>query len=126
MTQRNYFNGAWIGCDATTGLGLPNWEDLARAYQIPYARLEVGPGVDGGDLGALLDASGVRALLEADGPALIEVPIDPEQTYYPKISSAVQPDGSMKSNPLHRMSPLLPAEVEERVLIHLKAAVPQA
>ena len=116
MTQRNYFNGAWIGCDAQTGLGLPNWEALARAYQIPYARLDAQAGVD---------APSVRSLLEKNGPALIEVPIDPEQTYYPKISSAVQPDGSMKSNPLHRMSPDLPVEVEDRVLIHLKAAVPQ-
>lgn len=116
MTQRNYFKGAWVGCDAQTGLGLPNWEDLARAYGIPYARLDAEAGVD---------ADGVRALLDADGPALIEVPIDPDQTYYPKISSAVQPDGSMKSNPLHRMSPDLPAEVEERVLIHLKAPVAQ-
>jgi acetolactate synthase-1/2/3 large subunit len=116
MTQRNYFKGAWIGCDAQTGLGLPNWEDLARAYRIPYARLEAESG---------LDAPSVRSLLEADGPALIEVPIDPDQTYYPKISSAVQPDGSMRSNPLHRMSPDLPAEVEERVLIHLNVPVPQ-
>jgi acetolactate synthase-1/2/3 large subunit len=116
MTQRNYFKGAWVGCDAQTGLGLPNWEDLARAYRIAYARLEAESG---------LDAPAVRSLLEADGPALIEVPIDPDQTYYPKISSAVQPDGSMKSNPLHRMSPDLPAEVEERVLIHLNVPVPQ-
>ncbi len=116
MTQRNYFKGAWIGCDAQTGLGLPSWEVLARAYRIPFARLDAQSG---------LDAAEVRSLLDADGPALIEVPIDPDQTYYPKISSAVQPDGSMKSNPLHRMSPDLPFEVEERVLIHLKAAVPQ-
>jgi acetolactate synthase-1/2/3 large subunit len=116
MTQRNYFKGAWVGCDAQTGLGLPSWEDLARAYRIPYARLDAESG---------LDAAAVRSLLDGDGPALIEVPIDPNQTYYPKISSAVQPDGSMKSNPLHRMSPDLPAEVEERVLIHLKAVVPQ-
>jgi acetolactate synthase I/II/III large subunit len=115
-TQRNYFKGAWIGCDAQTGLGLPSWEVLARAYRIPFARLDAQSG---------LDAAEVRCLLDADGPALIEVPIDPDQTYYPKISSAVQPDGSMKSNPLHRMSPDLPFEVEERVLTHLKAAVPQ-
>ena len=96
MTQRNYFKGEWIGCDAHTGLGLPNWEVLARAYQIPYARLDPESGLDGPN---------VRSLLNADGPAFIEVPIDPEQTYYPKISSAVQSDGSMRSNPLHRMSP---------------------
>ena len=106
MTQRNYFGGAWIGCDAQTGLGLPSWEVLARAYGIPFTRLDANSG---------LDAPSVRSLLEADGPVLIEVPIDPDQTYYPKISSAVQADGSMKSNPLHRMSPDLPADVEQRV-----------
>lgn len=114
MTQRNYFKGAWIGCDSQTGLGLPNWEELAHAYGIPFARL---------NSETVLDDAGIRNLLESEGPALIEVPIDPDQTYYPKISSAVQPDGSMKSNPLHRMSPDLPAEVEERVLIHLRATV---
>lgn len=116
MTQRNYFGGAWVGCDAQTGLGLPDWEVLARAYGIPFARLDAEFG---------LDAAPVRSLLAADGPALIVVPIDPEQTYYPKITSAVQPDGSMKSNPLHRMSPDLPADTEERVMVHLGAAVNQ-
>ncbi len=115
-TQRNYFGGAWIGCDAQTGLGLPSWEVLARAYRIRFAPLDSESG---------LDAPAVRSLLEADGPALIEVPIDPDQTYYPKISSAVQPDGSMKSNPLHRMSPDLPADVEQRVTVHLGAPIPQ-
>lgn len=114
MTQRNYFKGAWVGCDEQTGLGLPNWKDLARAYRIPYTRLDAESG---------LDAPEVRSLLDANGPVLIEVPIDPEQTYYPKISSAVQPDGSMKSNPLHRMSPDLPSDVEERVLVHLGTVV---
>jgi acetolactate synthase-1/2/3 large subunit len=116
MTQRNYFGGAWIGCDSQTGLGLPSWQILARAYGIPFARL---------DADCRLDAPSVRSLLEAHGPALIEVPIDPDQTYYPKISSAVQADGSMKSNPLHRMSPDLPGDVERRVTVHLSAAVPQ-
>jgi acetolactate synthase-1/2/3 large subunit len=116
MTQRNYFRGGWIGCDAQTGLGLPSWEVLARAYQIPFGRL--GPESN-------LESADVRSLLDADGPALIEVPIDPDQTYYPKISSAVQPDGSMRSNPLHRMSPDLPPEVEVRVLAHLMTPVPQ-
>mgnify|MGYP000538263782 CR=1 FL=1 len=115
MTQRNYFKGAWIGCDTQTGLSLPCWDVLARAYQIPFCRLDAKSG---------LDSPAVRALLEADGPALLEVPIDPDQTYYPKISSAIQPDGSMKSNPLHLMSPSLPPEVEGRILAYLESAVP--
>ncbi len=67
----------------------------------------------------------MSARREKDGPALIEVPIDSDQTYYSKISSAVQADRSMKSNPLHRMSPDLPDDVEQRVTRHLGATVPQ-
>jgi len=109
MTQRNYFNGSWIGCDSSTGLGLPDWKLLAAAFGIPYARMDPAAGF-GGD---------VQALLDSDGPAFIEVPIDPEQTYYPKIMSAVQPDGSMKSNPLHLMHPELDEHTANAVFRYL-------
>ena len=109
MTQRNYFGGAWVGCDAATGLGLPDWSLLAKAYGIAYARVDPGVGW-GGEAGALLNS---------DEPAFIEVPIDPEQTYFPKIMSAVQPDGSMKSNPLHTMHPVLDELTAARVLPYL-------
>jgi acetolactate synthase-1/2/3 large subunit len=109
MTQRNYFGGAWVGCDAATGLGLPDWSLLAKAYGIAYARVDPEEGW-GGEVGALLNS---------DEPAFIEVPVDPEQTYYPKIMSAVQPDGSMKSNPLHTMHPVLDETTAARVLPYL-------
>jgi acetolactate synthase-1/2/3 large subunit len=112
MTQRNYFDGSWIGCDTETGLGLPNWELLAAAYGVPYARMEPTVGFGGR----------VAELLASDGPAFIEVPIDPEQTYYPKIMSAVQPDGSMKSNPLHLMHPELDELTATTVFKYLTTA----
>jgi acetolactate synthase-1/2/3 large subunit len=109
MVQRNYFNGSWIGCDTATGLGLPDWRLLASAYGIPFARMDPQTGF-GGEVGELLDG---------EGPAFIEVPIDPEQTYYPKIMSAVQADGSMKSNPLHVMSPELDEHTTATVFRYL-------
>lgn len=109
MTQRNYFNGLWVGCDSSTGLGLPEWGPLAAAYKVPYARMDPEIGF-GGEVGQLL---------ASDGPALIEVPIDPEQTYFPKIMSAVQADGSMKSNPLHVMHPLLDERARATVLPYM-------
>jgi acetolactate synthase-1/2/3 large subunit len=108
MTQRNYFDGAWIGCDVGTGLGLPDWERLATAYGIPYAFMAADDPYGGR----------VAELLASPGPALIEVPIDPEQTYYPKIMSAVQADGSMRSNPLHLMHPPLDAAVADAVFAY--------
>lgn len=109
MTQRGYFGGAYLGCDTRTGLGFPDWELLFRAYGIPMLVL----GADG------MATPGAAELFAADGPAGFVVPIDPEQTYFPKITSRVTASGSMESNPLHRMSPDLPQELAERVLRHL-------
>ncbi|NTW39723.1 MAG: thiamine pyrophosphate-binding protein [Cellulomonadaceae bacterium] len=109
MTQRGYFGGAYLGCDTRSGLGFPDWDLLFRAYGIPM--LEVGP--DG------LATEGFAELFSADGPACFVLPIDPEQSYFPKITSRVTQSGSMESNPLHRMSPDLPEELASRVFRHL-------
>ncbi|MCC2312908.1 thiamine pyrophosphate-binding protein [Cellulomonas xiejunii] len=109
MTQKGYFGGAYLGCDTRTGLGFPDWDLLFRSYGIPLLELDAsGVGTPGFD-----------ELFDAPGPAAFVVPIDPEQTYFPKITSRVTASGSMESNPLHLMSPELPAEMASRVLRHL-------
>lgn len=104
-TQRNYFGGAYLGCDSATGLGFPRWGALAEAFDIPW--VAVGP--DG------LTDPAVRALFDAPGPAVFVVSVDPEQTYYPKVTSRMTEDGSMQSNPIHYMSPDLPEEIASQV-----------
>jgi acetolactate synthase-1/2/3 large subunit len=51
-----------------------------------------------------------------NAPCAFIVPIDPEQTYFPKISSRITASGSMESNPIDRMTPeidyLAEADVE--------------
>jgi acetolactate synthase-1/2/3 large subunit len=109
MTQKGYFGGAYLGCDTSTGLGFPDWDLLFRSYGIPLLELDA-TGVD---------TPGFDELFAADGPAAFVVPIDPEQTYFPKITSRVTASGSMESNPLHLMSPDLSDAVAERVFRHL-------
>lgn len=108
MTQRNYFGGAYVGCDLATGVGIPDWPLLFEAYQIPFHALDPS------------DPFGtVSELLEAPGPAAFAVPVDPEQTYFPKITSQLTPSGGMRSNPLHRMTPDLSDDLVRRVLPYL-------
>jgi acetolactate synthase-1/2/3 large subunit len=109
MTQRNYYSGAYVGCDRASGLGLPDWGRLASAWDIPFARLDRSWARD----------RRVQELLDSDGPALFEVPVSPEQMYWPKIASRVRPDGSMVSAPLHMMSPPLPHDLAVRCLPYL-------
>jgi acetolactate synthase-1/2/3 large subunit len=109
MTQRNYFGGQYLGCDTATGLGFPAWEGLFEAYGIPVVKLD--------ETG--LGSPDVAARLAEPGPAGFVVPIDPEQTYFPKITSRVTETGSMESQPLHLMSPDLPDDVAQQVFVYL-------
>jgi acetolactate synthase-1/2/3 large subunit len=109
MTQRNYFGGAYVGCDARTGLGTPNWDQFFKAYDLEAVRLDSqDPWSE-----TVIDE------LASPGPSIFIVPIDPEQTYYPKITSRMADSGAMESNPLHRMTPELPPNLRGQVLVFL-------
>jgi acetolactate synthase-1/2/3 large subunit len=109
MTQSNYFGGRYVGCDIETGLGIPNWEPLFAAYDIPMMR--IGPGFENDpEFLERFNAVGARAFL---------VKIDPMQTYFPKISSRVTASGGMESNPLHRMTPDLDEATAAKVFRYL-------
>jgi acetolactate synthase I/II/III large subunit len=110
MTQRNYFGGRYIGCDTETGLGIPRWDRLFAAYDIPM--MEIGPGFE-------RDAEFLHRF-SGPGATAFLVKIDPDQTYFPKIASRITKDGSMASNPLHMMSPELPEDVAVKVMRYLK------
>ena len=101
MTQKNYFKGAYVGCDMSSGLGFPDWQRLAQAYGVPSLHLSAN----------WTDDQAFQTLWQANGPALFMVPLHPEQTYFPKITSRISSAGGMESNPLHLMSPDLEADL---------------
>ena len=113
MTQKTYFQGAWLGCDTESGLGFPDWPTLFASFDIPV--LAMGP--EGFTCEKLN-----RFILENDLYAVL-VPIDPAQTYLPKISSYITPSGGMRSNPLHKISPELPEELYKRMAPYLSISV---
>jgi len=106
MTQKNYFGGRYVGCDAQTGLGMPNWEKLFSAWNVPVCSLKDGFH-NSPEFISKFNAKGVCAFL---------VPIDPEQTYFPKIMSRLTQAGAMESNPLHLMAPEL-SEAESLIYL---------
>lgn len=110
MTQRSYFGGKYVGCDTSTGLGLPHWETLFSAWGVQAVRL---------DAQAFMTSSYVDAF-NSDDPVAFIVSIDPDQTYFPKITSRVAEDGGMVSNPLHFMTPALESPIKEQVFKYIK------
>jgi len=110
MTQKNYFGGAYLGCDTETGLGFPHWPTLFDSYRIPNVTINR-------DWTTRPEVTG---LLESDGPAAFIVPIDPLQTYWPKITSRIPESGSMESNPLHLMTPDLGPDDQTKVFRYVE------
>lgn len=109
LSQRAYFDGNYIGCDDATGIGLPNWEVFFGAYGIPVAHV----------YGSLSNDLATKELLLSSGPAAVIVHIDKEQPFFPKLTSRIFPDGTMKSNPLHIMMPSITNEKADLVFKYL-------
>lgn len=109
VSQKAYFNGAYIGCDAATGVGLPNWERIFSSYSIPSVTIS----------GPLNENSEAMELLEKRGPAAFIVNLHPDQSFLPKVTSKIFPDGKMKSNPIHLMQPELPDKLAQEVFRYL-------
>lgn len=100
QTQKNFFPDNPVGYDAASGVTFPDIGKIAFAYGIPFQRCD--------DLGGLARAA--RQTLDADGPAMCEVLLDPEQPFAPRLSSKRLADGRIVSPPLEDLSPFLPRE----------------
>ena len=109
-TQKSYFNGNYVGCDLETGLGLPNWEKIFEAYTIPVFRFA----------SENLDFDLIKSKISEPGPQGFIIDLDPEQLFYPKVTSRVLDSGAMKTNPIHLMSPDLDDEDSKKFLKYVK------
>lgn len=96
-SQRNYFQGHLVASDATSGLTLPDTLAVAQGYGLPTARLESHEGL----------RSRLQELLEAPGPLVCEVRLDPDQPTLPRAVSYQRLDGSMATRPMEDLFPLL-------------------
>ena len=84
MTQRNYFDGGYLGCDTKTGLGFPDWPDAVRRPTASRSSRSTSSWASSAD--------SARSSRPTDRPAFV-VPIDPEQTYFPEDHEPGHGDG---------------------------------
>lgn len=112
-TQRNYFESRFVGTGPEAGLWMPDLQDLARTYGLPYLHI--------GDAAEL--ASGLAQAMAAPRPMIVEVLLQRDEALAPKVAAVPQANGSMASMPLEDMSPLLPlAQLQAEMLVPLSAA----
>lgn len=99
-TQKNYFEGRYIGTGAEAGLGLPDITDVAKSFGIPAIDVSLAK-----DLKKV-----ISYMMKIEGPFICNIHLLECEPLEPKCSAMLQPDGSMVSMPLEDMSPLLSLE----------------
>ncbi len=104
-SQSNFFKRR-AGESASSGIGFPDFGKLAAAFGLAAVRIE------GHAFGEPLQAA-----LDAPGPMLIEVMLDPEQGFEPRLSSRQLEDGRIASPRLEDMFPFLSREALQDNLV---------
>ncbi len=94
-TQSTFFK-KMVGESPESGVSFPDYVRVAAAYGIPACRIDTSS-----DLGS------IQGLLDAPGPMLCEVMIDPAQEFEPRLKSRQLADGTMVSPALEDMYPFL-------------------
>jgi len=108
-TQRNYFQGRYVGSGQSSGLWMPDFMKLAASMDIPCERVT--------------DITQLKSSLFGDQLRVVEVILEEDELLTPKVSALPQADGSIISMPLEDMSPLLPrAVMRKEMLIPLHPA----
>jgi acetolactate synthase-1/2/3 large subunit len=103
QTHENFF-GRVIGATPATGVEFPDFNAVATAYGIPNALISQDT-----------DMERLAALLQQDGPLLLNVIVDPRQEFAPRIKSRVGADGKFITPELDDMHPFLDPALMQQV-----------
>ena len=106
-TQRNYFNGRFVGTGPEAGLMLPDLEKVAQTYNLPFLRISRAEKL----------AESLAHAMQMPRPCIIDVQLQENEGLMPKASAMPQADGSMVSMPLEDMTPLLSLETLKSEMI---------
>jgi acetolactate synthase I/II/III large subunit len=112
QTQANFF-GKLVGESPASGISFPDLTKVAAAYGLPAMRIE-----------SSSDFPSMKTMLEAPGPVLCQVRLDPAQEFEPRLKSRQLADGRLVSPNLEDMYPFLsPEEMDENLVMDHEAAL---
>lgn len=105
-TQNMLFNGNYNAVDKNTGIVLPDYMKVAKAFGYENFRVQSWDEFN----------FHFPRFMDHDGPAICELFMPADQEFLPKVKGVLQKDGSIFAPPIEEMSPILPLETIERIM----------
>lgn len=103
QTHENFF-GKIIGATPSTGVEFPDFTKLAETFGIPSKTLD---NKNISDLGSLIK--------DINGPYLINIIVDPEQGFAPRIKARINADGKFEPLQLDDMHPYIDKDLLNQI-----------
>jgi acetolactate synthase-1/2/3 large subunit len=106
-TQKMLFKGDYVSVNKKTGIGLPNYNKVMPAFGYKYYDIKSWDNFD----------QVMSYFINEPGPACLEVFMDPEQDFIPKVKGVRNEDHTILAPPIEEMSPLLSYGIIEKEMI---------
>jgi acetolactate synthase-1/2/3 large subunit len=105
ISQDNLFEGRLEGSTTESGVSFPEFSDVARTFGFKHLRVS-----NSSEL-SLIDSA-----LISDEAVLIEIVMDPEQKYFPRLATNKLADGTLVSPPIEDLDPKIDIALLEELL----------
>ena len=105
-TQKMLFKGNYTAVDENTGIVLPDYMKVAKAFGYEGYRIKTWNEFH----------FYFPRFMDYEGPAICELFMPPDQDFIPKVKGVVQMDGSIFAPPIEEMSPVLPMDIVTRIM----------
>ena len=110
QTSKNFFQGAYIGCTADSGVSFPEFARVADTFGFAYRRCETNAQVE----------EAVQWLVNNKKRWLLEIDQKIDDPVVPKVMSRLDENGKMLTPALQDMYPFLPKEDYRELMIGQK------
>ena len=105
ISQDNLFEGRLAGSDTKSGVSFPDFSEIASTFGFKHTLI-----------GTKGDLSKMDTPLKSQQAELIEIVMDPEQRYFPRLATNKLDDGTFVSPPLEDMDPKIELSLLESLL----------
>ena len=105
ISQENLFDGRLAGSTNESGISFPSFKDIAMTFGFNYV-----------EINNLSKISLMDNALNSQVPELIEIIMDPEQKYFPRLATNKIPDGTLISPPIEDLDPKIEIKLLEEKL----------
>jgi acetolactate synthase-1/2/3 large subunit len=75
LSQESFFNGQEFASGPSTGVTLPSYEKIAKAFDIPYISIKSNLEIE----------EKLNQMMDSEGPCILEVFTHPKERHEPKV-----------------------------------------